>query len=160
MSRLKKAGAMGAGLSALAALAITTVGGFEGLRLKTYRDIVGIPTICYGETRGVRMGQVLTKPECDAMLLKGLDQFGDQIEACLPQLRMAPESVYAAHLSLAYNIGAGAYCRSTAAQLLRTGAHARSCEALTRFNKAGGRVVAGLVRRREEERRLCLRDIR
>lgn len=44
-----------------------------------------MPTICYGETKGVRMGQTATKAECDAMLLKRLDEFAGTVEACVKQ---------------------------------------------------------------------------
>jgi lysozyme len=52
-------------------------------------------------------------------------------------------------LSLAYNVGTGAACGSTAARLARAGKFAESCLAMTRFNRAGGRVVKGLKLRRE-----------
>ena len=159
MSRIRQAQMAGAGAAATAflALAVNTVGGFEGLRLTAYRDVVGIPTVCYGETRGVRMGQRYSKPECDAMLLKGLDQFADRMEACARQ-PMGPEQ-YVAHLSLAYNIGTGAYCKSTVVRLHNAGERRASCRAFLMWTKAGGRVVAGLTRRREAERDLCLKGV-
>ena len=49
------------------AVAVSVVGGFEGLRQSAYLDPVSIPTICYGETRGVKLGDTRTKAECDAM---------------------------------------------------------------------------------------------
>ena len=160
MSRIKKAQMAGAGASAAAflALAVSTVGGFEGLRLKAYIPIPGdVPTACYGETRGIRMGMTFTKPDCDAMLLRGLDQFADKMEACARQ-PMGPEQ-YVAHLSLAYNIGTGAYCKSTVVRLHNAGERRASCRAFLMWNKAGGRVVAGLARRRVAERDLCLKGV-
>jgi lysozyme len=145
--------------TAAAALAVILVGGFEGLRTVSYRDIVGVPTLCYGETRGIRMGMTATKTECDAMLLKGLGEFADGIERCVPALKAAPDSVYVANLSLAYNIGEGAYCKSTVARRFAAGDVRGSCDAFLMWNKAGGRVVAGLDRRRREERALCLKDL-
>jgi len=153
MSRLKK------GAAALVALAVTTVGAHEGLRLKAYRDAVGVPTICYGETRGIRMGMVKTRPECDAMLLKGLDEFADGIERCVPSIKAAPEPRYVAHLSLAYNIGTGAYCKSSVARLANAGQVRASCVAFTKWVKAGGRTLQGLVRRRNEEMAMCLKGL-
>lgn len=150
MSRLKKGGAA-------AVLAVALVGGFEGLRLTTYRDVVGIPTVCYGETRGVRMGQSYTKPQCEAMLLKALDEFADGMERCTRQ--PMGDDQYVANLSLAYNIGLGAYCKSSVARKWNEGDRRGSCNAILLYDKAGGRVVSGLVRRRKEERALCLKGI-
>jgi lysozyme len=151
MSRIKKGGA-------LAALGVAVVGGFEGLRLTAYSDAVGVPTICYGETRGIRLGMKRTKPECDAMLIKGLDEFADGVERCVPSARVMPEPRYIAHLSLAYNIGVGGYCKSSIARLENAGHTVAACDSFLKYNRAGGVVFPGLTRRREKERALCLRD--
>jgi lysozyme len=151
MSRIKKRGA-------LAAAAVVVVGGFEGLRLTAYSDAVGVPTICYGETRGIRLGMKFTKPECDAMLIKGLDEFADGVERCVPSARVMPEPRYIAHLSLAYNIGVGGYCKSSIARLENAGHTVAACDSFLKYNRAGGVVFPGLTRRREKERALCLRD--
>ncbi|KQO78107.1 lysozyme [Methylobacterium sp. Leaf90] len=151
MSRLKKGGA-------IAALCVALVGGFEGLRLKSYIPIPGdVPTVCYGETRGIRMGMTFTKPQCDAMLLKGLDDFANGVERCAKQ--PMGDDQYAAHLSLAYNIGLGAYCKSTVVRRWNEGDRRGSCNAFLMWDKAGGRTVAGLVRRRQAERTLCLKGV-
>lgn len=151
MSRLKKGGAV-------AALAVTLIGGFEGLRTTAYRDSVGIPTICYGETRGVRMGMHLTKPQCDAMLVKRLDQFADGMERCIKRpADSVPPDVYVAFLSLSYNIGTGGFCRSSVVRAYNAGDDAAACEALRRYDRAGGRVLPGLDHRRKAEEHLCLK---
>jgi lysozyme len=72
--------------STIAALGVAVIGAHKGLKLKAYKDVVGIPTVCYGETRGIRMGMKFSKTECDAMLIKGLDEFGARIEQCAPVL--------------------------------------------------------------------------
>ncbi len=155
MSRLVKGGAGAAGL---VALAVAVVGGSEGLRLRAYIPIPGdVPTVCYGETRGIRMGMSFTKPQCDAMLVKALDDFANTVERCAKQ--PMGDQQYVAHLSLAYNIGKGAYCKSTVVRLHNAGDRRGSCRAFEMWNKAGGRVVAGLTRRRAEERELCLAGI-
>ncbi len=154
MSRLVKGGAGAAGL---VALAVAVVGSHEGLRLTAYRDIVGVPTVCYGETRGVRMGQSYTKPQCDAMLLKALDEFARGVERCAKQ--PMGDKQYVAHLSLAYNIGINGYCKSTVVRLHNAGDRRGSCRAFMMWNKAGGREIAGLTRRRAEERDLCLEGL-
>jgi lysozyme len=147
----------GAGAAALLMLATTTVGQFEGLRTVAYRDIVGVPTACYGETRGIRMGMRFTKAQCDAMLLKGLDEFADKMEACIT--RPMGDDAYVAFLSLGWNIGPAALCKSSAVRLYNAGDRRASCRAFLMWNKAGGRVVPGLTKRREAERDLCLKGI-
>lgn len=164
MSRLKKGGgilAAFAGAGALASLAISTIGGHEGLRTKAYRDSIGVPTICYGETRNVRMGMSRTKAECDAIFIARLDEFADKMERCVPSAKdpaaMGPNA-YTAFLSLSYNVGSGGFCKSSVARLWNAGDHRGACDALLRFNRAGGRVLPGLTRRRKEERAMCLKD--
>lgn len=144
--------------TALAGLACATLTGFEGLRTVAYRDVVGIPTACVGETKGIRMGMTFAKPQCEAMLLKRLSEdFAPAMERCAKQ--PMGDDQYVAHLSLIYNIGEGAYCKSTVVRLWNAGDRRGSCRAFLAWNKAGGRVVPGLVRRREAEMALCLKGV-
>jgi lysozyme len=152
MSRLKKG-------TAVAALACAVVGGFEGLRQTAYRDVVGVATICYGETRGVKIGMTATKAECDAMLLKGLQEFEAGVMRCTPSLAQAPDARLVATVSLAYNIGVGAYCRSTVDRRFDAGDVRGACDAFLMWNKAKGITFPGLTRRRAAERDLCLRGL-
>lgn len=147
------------GGTAAAALCVTTVGQFEGLRTKAYRDIIGVPTICYGETRGVKMGDVASREECDAMLIKALQEFEQGVYSCttaeLPPARLV------ATVSFAYNLGVGAYCQSSIVRHLNAGEVKAGCDAFLAYNKARkhGRLVPikGLTDRRREERELCMR---
>lgn len=142
--------------AAWATVAVGLVGGFEGLRTQAYKDPVGIPTICFGETLGVRMGDRKTPEECKNMLELRLEGFFGGAVACVPRLAtQAPERI-AAHVSLAYNIGVGAYCQSTVARRANAGDWIGSCDAFLMWNKAKGIPLPGLARRRAEERRLCL----
>ncbi len=150
MSRLKKGGAV-------VALALGLVGGFEGLRTTAYRDVVGIPTICYGETKNVRMGMSLDKATCDAMLIQRLDEFANGMERCVK--RPMNDNVYTAFLSLSYNIGTYGFCKSTVVKRFNVGDHRGACDAMLMWDKAKGRKIAGLTRRREEERELCLKGM-
>lgn len=139
-----------------AAIAVVCVGSFEGLRTAAYRDPVGIPTLCFGETLGVKMGDRKTPEECKDMLEHRLEGFYGGVAACVPTIAtQAPERI-ASHVSLAYNIGVGAYCRSSVARLANAGDWKGSCDAFMAWNKAKGIPLPGLTRRRTEERRLCL----
>lgn len=151
-SRLKKG-------AAVTALVIGIVGAWEGVRTVAYRDVVGIPTVCFGETRGVKMGDRYTLEECRVMLGEGVKQFEAGMRSCLTNPDAIPDKPYASMISVTYNIGTGAFCRSTMARRLNAGDIRGACDALLAWNKAGGRVVQGLTNRRQDERRLCLEGL-
>ncbi|MGD9878903.1 MAG: lysozyme [Reyranella sp.] len=152
MNRLVKLGA--AALAATVAL----VGGFEGLRTRAYLDPVGIPTICYGETFGVEMGDVHSVEECKAMLVAHLSEFSTGMDRCITNPAV-PDKTYIALLSFTYNVGVGAFCRSTLLRKLNAGDLVGACNELPRWNRAGGRVLNGLTIRRMAEKELCLEGL-
>ncbi|WP_425070631.1 lysozyme [Sagittula sp. S175] len=148
--------------AAFLAVAVPLVGKWEGLRLEPYRDIVNVLTWCYGETQGTPKASY-TKAECDAMLGKRILQYRAGMHK-----RYTPETLArrltaqrdAALSSVAYNVGVAGFGGSTSVKRLNAGDIAGSCEALTWWNKAGGRVVRGLVNRRAEEYDLCMFGVR
>jgi lysozyme len=142
------------------AAAIVLVGSWEGLRLTAYRDVVGIPTVCYGETRGVRLGDTYNKSDCDRMLLVSLKRHEAGMRRCLKRPDALPSRSYVAFVSLTYNIGVTAFCRSTARRRLDLGDLKGACDAAAWFNKAGGRTLRGLINRRRAEHRLCLEGLK
>ena len=164
IGRWRKPALAGAMSLATLAGATTFIGGWEGMRTEAYRDIVGVWTVCYGETRGVGPGDRHTKAECDAMLGQGIRQFEAALLRCLPERGTAAADSYAemppgmkiAVVSWSYNVGTGAACGSTLARRVREGNLEAACEQLPRWNRAGGRVVRGLTNRRGAERALCL----
>lgn len=151
-----KAGTKGmiAGSAMLTALATGVVTYWEGRSLRAYRDIVGVATICHGETRGVKIGDTATPKECDAQLARSLRQFEAGLDRCLTA--EIPGESKVALLSWAYNVGVSAACRSTLVRKANAGDLVGACNELPRWNRAGGRVVPGLDRRRAAERDLCL----
>lgn len=151
-SRLKKGGA------AMAA-AVALIGGYEGLRLVSYADVIGVYTACYGETRGIRPGMKFTKAECDEMFAKRLVEFETGMRACLKEPDAIPIRPYIAFLSLSYNVGIGAFCKSSVARLANAGDIKGACNRIPAFNKAGGRVIRGLVSRRADEQKYCLAGV-
>lgn len=155
-------GARKIALPAATAVGVATpmVADFEGLRTSAYLDIVGVPTICFGETKGVKMGDTATVEECEAMLADRLNDFEQKIVNCAPEYKGLPVDTQAAILSLTYNIGQGALCRSTLVRKMKMGDLSAMCAEFTRWNRAGGRVVNGLVRRRAIEREACERGLR
>lgn len=149
MSKRAKAALAGAvGAVALATTAL--IQPWEGLVLNSHWDrYAKIWDICYGETKGVTAGMRKTKAECDAMLSKRVyADFYKPLTRCIIGFEDKPISWQAAAVSLSYNVGTGAVCNSSAARLAREGRYKESCQAMTRFNRAGGEVVGGLVKRR------------
>jgi lysozyme len=150
MNRIQKGGTA-------AALAVSVIGGAEGLRQNAYPDPAtrGNPwTICYGHTGHVTPGERESLAECKALLLADLDAEANGIERCV-HVPMS-DARYVAVLSLAHNIGVGGVCRSSVVRELNAGEDAAACDSFLKFNRAAGFVMPGLTRRREEERALCL----
>jgi len=145
--------------STVAAVAlVVSVTQWEGKETRAYRDIVGVWTICYGDTANVQPGQVATDAECQARLERQLIAHAKPVMQCVPGLAAkGREYALAASASLAYNIGPGAFCRSTAARRFNAGDWRGGCDAFLAWNRAGGRVIRGLDNRRRAERALCLK---
>jgi lysozyme len=149
--------AIGSAIGGAIVLAVATIAPWEGKRNDPYLDIVKVRTVCYGETR-VPMRRY-SDQECLAMLQKAVEQdYAPAVFKCVPSLKdPARANQAAASISLAYNIGTSGFCKSTAARLMNAGDWKGGCLAIARFNKAGGRVIQGLVNRRADEVRLCLK---
>jgi lysozyme len=128
--------------------------------LTAYADIVGVWTICDGDTKGVRSGMVETEAGCRDRLERQLIAHARPVLNCVPSLR-APDREHqlVASVSLAYNIGTGGFCRSTVARRFNAGDWRGGCDAMLMWNKAGGREVRGLTLRRQRERAICLRGL-
>lgn len=139
---------------AVSAAALVGIATHEGYRGEAYRDAAGIPTIGYGETAGVKMGDKITPERALVQLLESTEKHADAIRACIHVPLYQHE--FDAYVSLAYNIGAGNFCRSTLVKKLNAKDYAGACEEIRRWNKAGGKVLPGLVKRREAEYRMCM----
>ncbi len=147
------AGTVGA---AAAGLLIALVAQWEGKRNEPYRDIVGVMTVCYGETR-VPMRRY-SDAECNEMLADGINDFAKVVLARNPELRGHPYQLAAA-TSLAFNIGGAAYTRSTVAKRFTARRWREACDGFLAWSYAGGRQIKGLLNRRRAEREICLRGL-
>lgn len=146
--------AIGLGLTGSLAVAASIASYFEGRHLIAYLDPVGIPTICEGVTKGVKLGDVKTDAECDAMFTLELMGHKQDVDR-LVKVPMTPNEE-AAWISFVYNVGAPAFAKSTALRKLNAGDHVGACNEMTRWVYAGGKKLRGLERRRAAERELCL----
>ena len=148
---------------AIAAAVIVTATPFiakwEGLETTAYKDIVGVPTVCYGETRGVKMGDHYTKEQCLAMLQDGVSDFYAKLQPCMTNPNI-PVGVQASMLELGYNVGVSAVCKSTMMKLANQGKYKESCDELGKWVKAGGRTIKGLENRRADSKvTLCKKGL-
>lgn len=143
-------------LTAVLTVALPLVAAHEGLRYKAYLDAVGVPTICYGHTEGVRLGDVKSQKECVELLKQELTEYIEIVNKYVTV--HIPDTTRAALASFVYNVGEGNFAHSTLLKKLNAGDREGACNELKRWNRAGGRVLDGLTTRREEERELCLRN--
>lgn len=151
--------AVGATSAAVMAGAVALIQPWEGLYTKPYFDIVGVKTVCYGATaaEGIDLNRSYTPQECRDLLKASLVKYDNGLKACLN--RDIPDSMHVAFISATYNIGVKGFCGSSMARLVNAGDLRGACDALLLWNKASGRVVKGLDNRRQDERRVCLKDI-
>lgn len=132
---------------------------FEGFRAEAYRCAAGVWTIGYGNTTyedgtKVKGGDRITKEEAEKLLLLKVEEFEGAIKIALKDNKtVLPPVCISALTLLAYNIGITAFFKSTLYKVLR-----KDCNDLKgigkewlRWDKAGGRVLAGLSKRREQE---------
>lgn len=127
---------------------------FEGLRLRAYQDAVGIWTIGYGTTRGVRPGMTISEAEAESFLQQDLVRFEQAINDALKV--PVNDNQFSALSCFTYNVGPGAFRSSTLLRLLNQRDVYGAADQFPRWNKAGGRPLAGLTRRRKAERELFL----
>lgn len=124
----------------------------EGVRLKAYRDVVGVWTIGIGHTgTDVHPDSVLASvAEADALLRKDLERFEYAVDRAIgvPQVT---QGQFDAMVSLAFNIGAKAFADSTLVKRFNRGDVQGACTEFVRWNKAGGVLNEGLLKRRARE---------
>ncbi len=140
------------------AIAVALLGGHDGVEGREYipyRDVAGVMTICDGHTgKDIIPSKKYSDAECDALLQKDLAPVERTVDAAVK----VPLSKYqkAALYSFTYNIGLGAFTKSTLLKKLNTGDIKGACDELRRWTYAGGKPWKGLQNRREIERELCL----
>jgi lysozyme len=136
---------------------------FEGCRLKAYKCPAGVWTIGYGTTDGAvtgvtpHEGMVITQGQAERYLKLAVEKFAAAIKPAITQ--PINENEFGAFVSLAYNIGSGAFKKSSALRHFNTGDKAKAADAILMWNKAGGKVLSGLTRRRAAERALFMTPV-
>lgn len=166
------------GWAVAAATAVAIVASFEGFAAKPYVDTVGRghpETWCYGTTKADHpapaYGTVFTKAECQKLLAADLVKYDNGVKRYV-HVVMGPNTE-AAMVSAAYNLGPGVFAHGSMTRYLNAGGdynpdgaqsaayrrnHPHACNALLAYDRAAGRVLAGLARRRRAEAALCHKD--
>lgn len=139
---------------ALSASALVGIASWEGYVEKAYQDIVGVWTIGFGTTAGVKPNQSTTPVAALQRKIDDIQKFEGALKECVTVPLHQHE--YDAFISLAYNIGPTAFCNSSLVRKLNAGDYEGACKEILRWNRAGGQVVKGLDNRRKAEYKLCL----
>ncbi len=137
-----------------ASVLIYCVPNFEGDVKVAAPDPVGITTACHGHTGAdVQLGRRYTDAECQKLLVQDLISHAEGVKRCV-DITALTQGQTAAAVSFTFNVGVGAFCKSTFAKKLR--AHdPHACAELSKWTKAGGKELPGLVKRRAAERAIC-----
>lgn len=122
---------------------------FEGCRLIAYQDSVGVWTIGYGHTAGVHAGMGITQERAEALLLADLVTLVTAVESLVHTPMTVEEE--SALVDLVFNIGSGNFSHSTLLKLLNAGDYSSAALEFDKWDRAGGNVLAGLLRRRQAE---------
>jgi lysozyme len=122
----------------------------EGYRQDAYHDVAGILTNGFGNTHNVT--KTVSVPQALKTLERNTTEAGQAVNQCIT--RPMSQNTYDAFVSLTFNIGTGAFCKSTLVRKYNSG-DPDACKEILRWNRAGGMVVQGLVTRRQQEYELC-----
>jgi lysozyme len=139
---------------ALSASALVGIATWEGYVEKAYQDIVGVWTIGFGTTAGVKPNMSTTPVVALQRKIEDIGKFEGALKQCVKVPLHQYE--YDAYISLAYNIGPTAFCGSTLVSKLNATDYAGACKEILRWNRAGGEVVKGLDNRRKAEYKQCI----
>lgn len=139
----------------------TFIHSFEGLRLEAYKAVPTEKywTIGFGHYGSdVKQGQKISKAEADALFINDIARYEKGVEDAIT--KPMNQNEFDAMVSLCYNIGVGAFSKSTLAELFNKGDKEGASEQFDRWNKSGGRVLKGLVTRRSKEKALFLKPVK
>jgi len=138
--------------------ALNMIKSFEGLRLTSYQDIVGVWTIGWGCT-GPNVGpnMTITEDEAEQMLAGALASHQTAVESYL--IVDVNDNQFGALVSFDYNLGDSSLHTSTLLKLLNEGNSTAAAEEFLKWDHAGGQIIPGLLRRRQAERALFLQPV-
>ncbi len=143
------------GALSLSASALVGIALHEGYRGEAYIPVKGdVPTIGFGTTDGVKPGDRIEPVQALVRKLADVQRFEGALKECVRVPLHQYE--YDAFMSLAYNIGPGAFCGSTLVRRLNAGDYTGACNEILRWDRFRGEPLRGLTLRRQAENRQCL----
>ena len=138
----------------ISAQGIDLVKKFEGLRLEAYQCSAGVWTIGYGTTANIRQGMKITRTQAEEYLVRDLLAFEQSINARVKV--PLTQNQFDALICFVYNVGVGAFGKSSLLKLLNAGNYEAVPSQLMRWTKAGGKELIGLVKRRFQNANFAL----
>ena len=135
------------------------IGNAEGCRREPYKCPADVLTVGIGSTEYSGLPIEPKRIYTDLEIAERWKNDIQVAEKCVNQYgngRNLPQSVFDAATSITFNVGCGAMRKSTMFKYLNAGKYVQACNELSRWTRAGGRVLPGLVSRREKEKQLCL----
>lgn len=143
------------GALSLSAAGLIAIASYEGFSDRAYIPVKGdVPTIGFGSTDGVKLGDKIGVPEALERLRRDVGDAESAIGRCVKV--PISQGEYDAFASLAFSIGSNAFCTSTLVKRLNVGDYDGACEEIRRWVYAGGQKLEGLVNRREAEYQMCM----
>jgi lysozyme len=125
----------------------------EGYKSTAYQDVGGVYTVGYGQADGVKKGDVTDPVKALVKLEQSMDEHAKGMVQCIKV--PISQGEYDAYLDFTYNVGVSAFCHSTLNKKLNSSDYDGACKELLKWNTAGGKVVPGLLKRRQEEYEKC-----
>ena len=122
---------------------------FEGCELEAYQCSAGVWTIGYGHTKDVEEGDTISKDQAEEMLVEELHEYENYVNEYVNVA--LSQNQFDALVSWVYNLGPANLTASTMLKVLNSGEYEDVPAQMKRWNKAGGKVLEGLIRRREAE---------
>lgn len=141
----------------VSAATLVGIAGYEGYSSVAYVPVKGdAPTIGWGTTTGVKKGDTIEPTQALQRLYRDTETAKAGISNCIKV--PISQGELDAYLSLSYNIGAGAFCKSTLVKRLNRGDYAGACSEIRRWCYFNGRKNKGLAKRREQEYQTCIKN--
>lgn len=141
----------------LSAASLTGIAVHEGYRDRAYIPVAGDrPTLGFGDAQGVKLGDKTDPIRALIRLNQQAETFQQEMRECIGNVPLYQHE-WDAYVSLTFNIGSGAFCRSTLVKLLQQQNYTAACAQILRWDRFQGRPLAGLTKRRVDEYNKCIK---
>lgn len=140
----------------LSAASLTGIAVHEGYRDRAYIPVAGDkPTLGFGDAQGVKLGDKTDPIRALIRLNQQADTFQQEMKKCVGDVPLH-QYEWDAYVSLTFNIGSGAFCKSTLVKKLQQQDYVGACTQILRWDRFNGAPLAGLTKRRQEEYTKCI----